>query len=199
MEMKKIEIEYIHISEIIPYKENPRNNDNAVKIVKKSIKEFGFKNPIILDKNKEIIAGHTRFKAAKELEIKQIPIIWVGDLTKEQVKAFRIMDNKSQDFSEWNKKLLLKNFEVLKEKGFDLDLTGFDEEERNSEFKLNEVENLNIFDERHKVIMLIPPEAVKLKEREMFIFKEFEDYKKVKMFFKKGEKLDILKLLELIK
>ncbi len=63
--MKKLQIEYVKIEDIIPYKNNPRNNDKAVEIVEKSIKEFGFQNPVILDKNNEIIAGHTRIRAAK--------------------------------------------------------------------------------------------------------------------------------------
>ena len=89
-----MKIENIPISEIKPYEKNPRKNEKAVEIVARSIKEFGFKVPIILDKNNEIIAGHTRLKAAIKLEIKEVPIIRANDLNEEQVKTFRIMENK---------------------------------------------------------------------------------------------------------
>jgi site-specific DNA-methyltransferase (adenine-specific) len=127
--MNKLKIEYLDINKIKPYNNNPRKNEESVKVVKKSIKEFGFKNPIILDKNNEIIAGHTRLKAAKELELKKVPVIWAKDLSPAQVKAFRIMDNKSQEYSEWDMKLLKKELDEIDNEGFDLDLTGFDLEE----------------------------------------------------------------------
>src|SRR3990167_3710485 len=109
--MEKIKIEYIPINEIIPYSKNPRKNEKTVDIVAKSIKEFGFKNPIILDKNNEIVAGHTRLKAAIKLGLTEVPIIWADDLTESQVKAYRIMDNKSMEYAEWD-------FELLKTKFF---------------------------------------------------------------------------------
>ena len=120
-----MEIKTIKISEIIPYDKNPRRNDRAAEIVEKSIKEFGFLVPIILDKNNEVVAGHTRIKAAEKLGIKEIPCIYATDLTKEQVKAFRIMDNKSHEYSRWDWKLLKEEFQELKDLNFDLELTGF--------------------------------------------------------------------------
>ncbi len=123
--MKKLEIKYLPIEDIKPYKKNPRKNDKAVEIVEKSIKEFGFKNPIILDKNHEIIAGHTRLRAANKLKLKEVPVIYAEDLTEEQVKAFRIMDNKSTEYAYWNIDLLKEELEELKDLNFDLDLTGF--------------------------------------------------------------------------
>ena len=81
------------ISEIKPYDRNPRKNDDAVKYVANSIKEFGFKVPIVIDKNGIIVAGHTRFKAAKELKMSEVPCIIADDLTDEQVKAFSLADN----------------------------------------------------------------------------------------------------------
>jgi len=197
--MVKLKIEYINISEIIPYKSNPRKNEKAVDIVIKSIKEFGFKNPIILDKNNEIVAGHTRLKAAIKLGIKEVPVIFAEDLTEEQVKVFRIMDNKTQEYSTWDEGLLVKEFKFLKSAGFDLELTGFTKEEVDIELKLNEVENVNLFDERYKVIALMPPEAIKLKEREGFFCEYIEDYNKIKDYFKEGSKLNVQRLLELIK
>lgn len=97
-----MEIIYKNINELIPYDNNPRINDEAVEYVKNSIKEFGFKVPIVIDKNNVIIAGHTRIKASKELGIKDIPCIIADDLTEEQVKAFRLADNKVAEKSMWD-------------------------------------------------------------------------------------------------
>lgn len=97
-----MEIIYKNINELIPYENNPRLNDEAVEYVKNSIKEFGFKVPIVIDKDNVIIAGHTRIKASKELGIKDIPCIIADDLTEEQVKAFRLADNKVAEKSMWD-------------------------------------------------------------------------------------------------
>ena len=121
-----MEIENIDIKKIIPYEKNPRKNDKAAKIVAKSIKEFGFRVPIILDKDNVIIAGHTRLKAAEKLGITEIPCLRANNLTPEQVKAFRIMDNKSSEFAEWDLDLLKIEFENLDEMEYDLEFTGFD-------------------------------------------------------------------------
>ncbi len=120
-----MKIEMISIEQVKPYTKNPRKNDRAVDIVAKSIKEFGFRNPIILDKNGEIIAGHTRLKAAEKLKLKEVPVIRAEDLTKEQVKAFRIMDNKSSEKAEWNMDLLKGELIELQREDFRLELTGF--------------------------------------------------------------------------
>ena len=82
-----------------PYGRNPRRNEEAVKYVAKSIEEFGFKVPIIIDKNNVIVAGHTRFEAAKKLHMDELPCIVADDLTPEQIKAFRLADNKVAEFS----------------------------------------------------------------------------------------------------
>ena len=121
----KLQIEYVPVEDIVPYKNNPRNNDKAVDIVEKSIKEFGFKNPVILDEKNEIIAGHTRLRAAKKLKMKEVPVIRAKDLTEDQVKAFRIMDNKSTEFAKWDLDLLKVEFGSLKT----LEFTGFSEAE----------------------------------------------------------------------
>ena len=90
------------ISDLIPYENNPRKNDIAVDAVMASIKEFKFRVPIIIDKNGVIIAGHTRLKAAKKLGMKTVPCIVADDLTPEQVKAFRLADNKVGELAEWD-------------------------------------------------------------------------------------------------
>jgi len=122
-----MEIEMIPISEVIPYENNPRKNDKAVDVVAKSIKEFGFKVPIILDKNNVIIAGHTRLRAAIQLGLTEVPIIWADELSPKQVKAFRIMDNKSSEFAEWDLDKLKVELDDLKNLNYSLDLTGFEQ------------------------------------------------------------------------
>lgn len=91
-----------HINEIKPYEKNPRNNDNAVQYVANSIKEFGWKVPIVIDKDGVIVAGHTRYKAAQQLGIEQVPCVIADDLTPEQIKAYRIADNKTAEAASWN-------------------------------------------------------------------------------------------------
>lgn len=128
---EKLSIEYIPIQEITPYAKNPRKNDRAINVVAESIKEFGFKNPIILDKNNIIVAGHTRLKAAEKLGIKEVPVIWADDLTEEQIRAFRIMDNKSTEYARWEVELLKGEMQSLQGSNFPLELTGFKETEIN--------------------------------------------------------------------
>lgn len=89
------------ISELKPYENNPRNNDAAVDAVAASIKEFGFKVPIIIDKDNVIVAGHTRLKAAEKLGLAKVPTIMADDLTEQQVKAFRLADNKTAELANW--------------------------------------------------------------------------------------------------
>ena len=111
------------IGEIKAYENNPRKNDEAVKPVMASIKEFGFKVPIIIDKDNVIIAGHTRVRAAQELGMKTVPCIVADDLTEEQIKAFRLADNKVAEFSLWDFDLLNQELGELGE--FDMSEFGF--------------------------------------------------------------------------
>ena len=117
------------LTDLVPYENNPRNNDGAVEYVAESIKEFGFKVPIIIDKNNVIVAGHTRYKASEKLGIEEVPCLIADDLTEEQVKAFRLADNKVAEIATWDfEKLDLE----LSELDFDMELFGFDEVERDN-------------------------------------------------------------------
>lgn len=131
-----MEIIYKNINELIPYDNNPRINDEAVEYVKNSIKEFGFKVPIVIDKDNVIIAGHTRIKASKELGIKDIPCIIADDLTEEQVKAFRLADNKVAEKSLWDYTKLDEELDSI----LDIDMSMFDfnivEDNYDTEFEL---------------------------------------------------------------
>lgn len=112
------------ISDLIPYENNPRKNDIAVDAVMASIKEFKFRVPIIIDKDGVIVAGHTRLKAAQKLGLKTVPCIVADDLTPEQIRAFRLADNKVGELAEWDfEKLDLE----LEELDFDMTPFGFDE------------------------------------------------------------------------
>lgn len=101
------------IDELVPYENNARINDKAVDVVANSIKEFGFKNPCIIDKNNIIVAGHTRVLACKKLGIDKVPCIVADDLTEEQIKAFRIADNSSAQIAEWDMDKLMKELETI--------------------------------------------------------------------------------------
>lgn len=102
-----------NLEEIHPYERNPRKNDEAVACVAKSIKEFGFLVPIVLDKNDVIVAGDTRYKAAKQLKLKEVPTIYADYLTEEQVKAFRLADNKVGEQAEWDYALLAEELDQI--------------------------------------------------------------------------------------
>lgn len=142
----------MNIKDIHPYKNNPRINNEAVKYVAESIKEFGFKVPIIIDKNNEIICGHTRYKASKSLKLDKVPCIVADDLSEEQIKAFRLADNKVSEKSEWDFNLLqdeLSNIINIDMATFDFEL--FDKDSKKTEkfdeileeYKPNERERTN--------------------------------------------------------
>ena len=99
--------------DIKPYDKNPRKNDDAVRFVANSIREFGFRQPIIVDRDMVIICGHTRWKAAKSLKMKEVPVIVADDLTEEQVKAYRIADNSTGEVAEWDYDILVPEMDSL--------------------------------------------------------------------------------------
>lgn len=143
------------INEIKPYEKNPRRNDDAVQYVAESLKQFGWKQPIVVDRNNIVVAGHTRLKAAKKLGLKEVPCIVADDLTDDQVKAYRLADNKVAEAAEWDFELLDEELDGL----FDFDMTVFgfdhpeDDEAEEAEPKENERErtmdayNLDDYDE----------------------------------------------------
>lgn len=101
------------VADIKPYEKNPRKNDASVDYVANSIREFGFKQPIVIDKNCVIVAGHTRYKAAKKLNLDEVPCIMADDLTDEQIKAYRLADNKVGETSDWDTSLLDDELEKI--------------------------------------------------------------------------------------
>lgn len=134
-----MQIVYKNIDEIKPYEKNPRKNDNAVSAVANSIKEFGFKVPIVIDKDNVIVAGHTRYKASLKLGIEEVPCIVANDLTEQQIKAFRLADNKVAEKAEWDYELLDEEINEI----FDIDMSDFGfeiEAEEESPEKVEEVD-----------------------------------------------------------
>ena len=130
-----MEVKLVKIAEIKPYDRNPRNNDGAIDAVAASIKEFGWQQPIVVDRDGVIIAGHTRYKAAQKLKCKEVPVVVAENLTDEQVKAYRLADNKTGELGEWDTALLDEELAELAD--FDMSQFGFDtnlqEESRKAE------------------------------------------------------------------
>ncbi len=123
------------VEELIPYINNPRHNEAAVDFVAASIKEFGFKNPIIIDKDGVIVAGHTRHAAAKKLGLESVPCIMADDLTEQQIKAFRLADNKTAELATWD----LEKLEIELEGIDDLEMTDFGFEDLEESGEVREV------------------------------------------------------------
>jgi site-specific DNA-methyltransferase (adenine-specific) len=120
-----MDISFVKINEIEPYEKNPRKNKDAVQYVTESIRQFGFKVPIVLTKGKQIICGHTRWLAAKKLKMNEVPCIFADDLTEEQIRAFRLADNKVSEFAEWDFGLLGEELDDII--NIDMSAFGFDD------------------------------------------------------------------------
>lgn len=128
MEVREdMKVLYVDPLDLIPYENNPRINDYAVKKVLESIKEYGFTNPILVDKDLVIIAGHTRREAAILAGLERVPYIIKDDLTPEQVKAYRIADNKLAELSTWDEEALKAELFELQELDYPLEVMGFTE------------------------------------------------------------------------
>jgi len=148
-----MKIQMMATGDLIPYVNNPRQNDDAVDAVASSIKNFGFKVPIIVDSQNEIVNGHTRLKAAKKLRLDEVPVIVADDLTPEQIKAFRLADNKVGEIAEWNEELLAIELEELDNLDFDMSEFGFEElDESDSQQKDENTDSVPIND---KMIIII--------------------------------------------
>ena len=123
----ELAVELRELAGIRPYEQNPRLNDNAVEAVAASLAEFGFRQPIVIDSDGVIIAGHTRYKAAKKLGLMRVPVHVAIDLTPEQVRAYRIADNQTGGIADWNYEILPIEIASLRDSGFDLSSLGFSE------------------------------------------------------------------------
>ena len=139
-------LENLNITQIKPYEKNPRKNEKAIDKVAQSIKEFGFKQPIVIDNNNIIIAGHTRYQASIKLGLESVPVIKANDLSDEQVKAYRIADNRVAQEAEWDIDLLKMELADLKQIDYNLLETGFNQEELDKILQLD-VEGLTDEDE----------------------------------------------------
>jgi len=129
MTTKTFDVELRSIDAIQPYEGNPRINDDAVDAVAASLKEFGFRQPIVVDADSVIIVGHTRWKAARKLGLAKVPVHVATDLPPEKVKAYRIADNQTATLAEWDLELLPVELKDLEQADYDLSLLGFDEDE----------------------------------------------------------------------
>ena len=121
-----MDIVNLKVEELIPYINNPRNNDDAIDKVAASIKEFGFKVPIVIDNNNVVVTGHTRLLASKKLGLQEVPCVVADDLSPAQIKAFRIADNKVSEYAQWKDDMLKVELEELEEMDFDLDSVNID-------------------------------------------------------------------------
>lgn len=139
----------VNVKELIPYINNPRINEHAVDYVAASIKEFGFKQPIVIDKDNVIIAGHTRLEAAKKLKLETVPCVLADDLTEQQIKAYRLADNKVSEFALWD----LEKLQIELEGIGDLDMVDFGFEDLESSFDAEPEpeEDSNEFDDVEKL------------------------------------------------
>jgi DNA modification methylase len=124
-----MKVELRSLTDIRPYEQNPRINDDAVEAVMASLREFGFRQPIVVDVDGVIICGHTRYKAAQRLGLEKVPVHVAKDLTPAQIKAYRIADNQTASLAEWNYDMLPIELADLQGLDFNLDLLGFDQDE----------------------------------------------------------------------
>jgi ParB-like chromosome segregation protein Spo0J len=164
-----MQIEEINTHVLIPYSNNPRNNESAVDAVAASIEEFGFKVPIIIDKDNVIVAGHTRLKAALKIGLEKVPCIKADDLTPEQLKAFRLADNKVGELATWD---FNKLEEELAELDMDMSAFGFTQEDDENDAERKDLSG-NV-DEMYQVIIDCEDES---QQAEIFEQLKEEGYK----------------------
>lgn len=127
-----MKVEMLDVEKIIPYARNPRLNKDAIDKVAASIREFGFRQPIVVDEKFTVIVGHTRLLAAKKLELEKVPVHIAAGLTEAQIKAYRLADNRVGEEAEWDKELLQLELHDLENFDFDFEVIGFDGSELSS-------------------------------------------------------------------
>ena len=153
-------IQNISLTDIHPYARNPRKNDEAVKNVAASIREFGFLVPLVIDRNHEIVAGHTRYKAAKTLGMKTVPCVIADELTEDQIKAFRLADNKVGEMAAWDMDLLPLELADIAMPMADFGFEVISDEDFSENFTLDDGEkkpfqqiSITVHDEQAKLIL----------------------------------------------
>ena len=134
------QLEHWPIDRLVEYARNPRNNDHAVDRVAAAIREFGFRVPVVAKSDGTVVDGHLRLKAARKLKLDTVPVLLADDLTDAQIKAFRISVNRMAELADWDEELLALELQDLQDLDFDLELTGFDEDELNRLLGLTEEE-----------------------------------------------------------
>ena len=127
--MPSLKVETWPIERLVPYCRNPRKNDEQVDRMASAIKEFGFRIPVVAKSDGSVVDGHLRLKAAQKLGMKEVPVALADELTDAQVKAFRLLANKSANWAQWDEDLLKLELQDLQDMAYDLELTGFDESE----------------------------------------------------------------------
>ncbi len=188
------------LSSIQPYHKNAKEHpEKQVKKIAASIKEFGFNQPIVVDKEGVIIVGHGRYLAAHLLGIDPVPVLEL-DLNEEQVRAYRLADNKLNE-SDWDDSIVISELKLLSPKM--IDLTGFDSEEIEGLASADEISQLarerDIDLGKYNVMTVEAPEAPRLKARMSFYFDSVEEFEAAKRYFKlKGGELDTKKLMDLV-
>lgn len=194
MSEKRIEVVELPIDDLKPYERNPRVNDAAVDSVAASIKEFGFKVPIVVDSENVIVAGHTRWRAAHQLGLETVPCIVADDLNEEQIKAFRLADNKVAEKAEWDDALLeLELFDITS-----IDMSEFG-------FEIDEVDDEKSVSESNKQFERMELKAFEHYDYVVFVFKNTMDWlnivnkfevKKVNAGYGKTKKVGIGRVID---
>lgn len=154
---KPAPLQYLPLADLKPYPGNPRLNEKAIGPVAASIKSFGFQQPIVVDKDNVIIVGHTRFEAAKTLGMTEVPVIVAHNLTPEQVQAYRLADNRTNQNADWDWSLLGEELRGLMDADFDLSLTAFDQEEIKKALHFDDGTHIRDYTPRDKPDALTQP------------------------------------------
>lgn len=136
-----LKVETWPIDKLIPYYRNPRKNDEQVDRMVSAIKEFGFRIPVVAKSDGSVVDGHLRLKAAQKLGMKEVPVALADELNDAQVKAFRLLANRSANWADWDEELLRLELDELKDMDFDLKLTGFDDSELNAVLELPDMDD----------------------------------------------------------